>query len=90
MESTQNSVSSRCSINATCCIPVISRCSFLSYEGFWDWGQLGFLPKMTRSSRRRERRRGPSQLPPGPWGGGHSGKPRLTTLFGLGFYSQHQ
>lgn len=38
---------SRCSINATCRIPVTSWHSFLSYEGFWDWGQLGSLPKMT-------------------------------------------
>lgn len=46
MKSTWNSDSSRCSINATRRIPVTSRCSFLSYEGFWDWGQLGFFPKM--------------------------------------------
>lgn len=43
----QCQVCSRCSINATCCIPVTSWHSFLSYKGFWDWGQLGFLPKMT-------------------------------------------
>ena len=38
---------SRCSINATCCIPVTSWRPFPSYEGFWDWGQLDFLLKLT-------------------------------------------
>lgn len=64
----QCQVPGRCSINVTCCIPVTCWYSFPSYEGFWDWGQLGFLPKMALSFRRLERRRGPSQPPPGLWG----------------------